>query len=114
MCTYDTAHCTLTGSAKGPGGWFGLTAATVYFDHPVHARDAHTLNIDFVAPERGATARVAVELPAASAVSLCRAVAAVLLSAPDDLTGLDEAHLAALRLLVGSGHDVEEAPALIA
>lgn len=53
MCTYATEKVDVTGSGKGPGGWFPLTAATVYFDHPVHAPAEHTLNIDFLNPERG-------------------------------------------------------------
>ena len=36
------------GSAKGPSGWFDVTTATVYFDHPVHAPFVHSLNIDFL------------------------------------------------------------------
>ena len=41
------------GSAKGPnGGWFRVTDATVYFDHPVHAMAEHTLNIDLAALRR--------------------------------------------------------------
>ena len=33
--------CTLAGA-----GWFALTHATVYFDHPYHSPYEHTLNID--------------------------------------------------------------------
>ena len=63
----------MTGSAKGPGSaWFAVTDATVYFDHPVHAMAEHTLNIDFAAPARGPSARVAVELTADSARALRR------------------------------------------
>ena len=42
MCTYQTSTLTIEGSGKGATGWFPVTDATVYFDHPVHARpDAH-------------------------------------------------------------------------
>ena len=34
MCSYVTERTALTGSAKGPGGWFALSHATVYVDHP--------------------------------------------------------------------------------
>ena len=86
MCTYATVTTSLDGSAKGPGSsWFHVTDATVYFDHPVHAMAEHTLNIDFVAPERGPGARVAVELTADSALELMRAIQAALDSAPDAL-----------------------------
>ncbi len=54
--------------------WFPLTTATVYFDHPVHAAAAHTLNVDFINPEQGPSACVAVELDPASARSLAEAI----------------------------------------
>jgi len=85
MCTYTTVHTELTGSAKGPHAqWFALSDATVYFDHPVHAQDEHTLNIDLAAPGFGA--RIAVELTAASARALVEAIGAALASAPAELT----------------------------
>ena len=62
-----------------------VTDATVYFDHPVHAMAEHTLNIDFADPARGPSARVAVELTAASARELVAAIQAALASAPADL-----------------------------
>jgi hypothetical protein len=89
MCTYATVKTTLEGSAKGPGSsWFHVTDGTVYFDHPVHAMADHTLNIDFSDPARGPGARVAVELTAASARELARAIEAALASAPAAMTGL--------------------------
>ena len=89
MCTYATITTELDGSAKGPGGsWFHVTHGTVYFDHPVHAMHDHTLNIDFAAPEYGPGARVAVELSAASARELVRAIEAALASAPAEISGL--------------------------
>jgi phytoene/squalene synthetase len=89
MCTYATITTELDGSAKGPGGsWFHVTRGTVYFDHPVHAMHDHTLNIDFAAPEHGPGARVAVELSAASARELVRAIEAALASAPAEISGL--------------------------
>lgn len=98
MCTYVTEKSATAGSGKGANGWFPLTSTTVYFDHPVHAQAAdHTLNLDFVNPDRGASARVAVELTAESAVDLVAAIARVFSRVPADLTGVDE-H-AARRLL---------------
>jgi hypothetical protein len=86
MCTYATMQAAIDGSAKGPNGsWFHVSDATVYFDHPVHAMADHTLNIDFAAPDRGPSARVAVELTAASARELVAAIQAALASAPADL-----------------------------
>jgi hypothetical protein len=86
MCTYDTVRAEVAGSAKGPGGaWFRLTDATVYFDHPVHALAEHTLNIDLAAPAEGPSARLAVELTAASARALVNAIESALASAPSAL-----------------------------
>jgi hypothetical protein len=87
VCTYQTEQISITGSGKGASGWFGLTEATVYFDHPVHAMAEHTLNIDFRNPGRGPSARVAVELTAESARELAKAIEAALASVPAALTG---------------------------
>lgn len=91
MCTYATFRTAVEGSAKGPGSsWFGVTDATVYFDHPVHAQAEHTLNIDLTDPSRGPSARVAVELTASAARELIAAITAALDSAPAEMTGLAE------------------------
>lgn len=82
MCTYLTEKITLTGSGKGPQGWFPVTDASVYFDHPVHAPAEHTLNIDFLNPAKGPSARVAVELTEESARALVAAIQATLAAAP--------------------------------
>jgi hypothetical protein len=93
MCTYATVKTTLDGSAKGPdSSWFHVTDGTVYFDHPVHAMAEHTLNIDFTDPAKGPSARVAVELTAASARALVAAIETALDSAPPELA---EAHATA-------------------
>jgi len=87
MCTYTTERAVIDGSAKGPNGsWFRVTDATVYFDHPVHAMAEHTLNLDLADPARGPSARVAVELSAASARDLVAAIQAALAAAPAELT----------------------------
>ena len=85
MCTYQTATVPVSGSGKGAGGWFPLTAATVYLDHPVDAPAEHTLNIDFRNPDRGAAARVAVELDPAAARQVAEAILAMLAAAPPGL-----------------------------
>ena len=85
MCTYVTETHPVSGSAKGPDGWFRVTDASVYFDHPVHAPAEHTLNIDFLNPGQGASARVAVELTAASARALAAAIESALSSVPPGL-----------------------------
>jgi hypothetical protein len=85
MCTYITEKVAISGSAKGPSGWFRVTDGSVYFDHPVHAPEGHTLNIDFLAPDAGPSARVAVELTAESARALAKAIEAVLEQVPPGL-----------------------------
>ena len=78
MCTYLTEHVEITGSGKGASGWFPLSGASVYLDHPVHAAAEHTLNIDFLNPSRGPSARVAVELDPDAARRLAAAITAAL------------------------------------
>jgi hypothetical protein len=85
MCTYQTEQIPLEGSGKGGDGWFTLTDATVYFDHPVHFPAGHALMIDFLNPSRGAGARVAVELDAGSARALAESILASLDSVPPAL-----------------------------
>ncbi len=85
MCTSQTERIDIEGSGKGAGGWFTLENASVYYDHPVHAPAAHTLNIDFMSPTRGPAARVAVELDRTSAVELAHAILRALDSVPPGL-----------------------------
>lgn len=82
MCTYTTEHARIAGSGKGKDGWFKLTDATVYYDHPVHAQAEHTLNIDFANPAGAPGSRVAVELTAGSARELMAAIQRALESVP--------------------------------
>ena len=85
MCTYRTTTLSVDGSGKGAGGWFPVTDASVYFDHPVHAPADHTLNVDLLNPGRGPAARVAVELDPASARALALAILDMLDTAPEGL-----------------------------
>ena len=82
MCTYRTTTLEVEGSGKGAAGWFPVTDASVYFDHPVHAPADHTLNVDLRNPSRGPAARVAVELDPRSARALALAILDLLDSAP--------------------------------
>ncbi|MGO9962023.1 MAG: DUF6295 family protein [Acidimicrobiales bacterium] len=82
MCTYQTAKVALKGSGKGPAGWFPVSSATVYFDHPAHYSAEHSLNIDFLNLDGGALSRVAVELDPASARQLARTILETLEAAP--------------------------------
>ncbi|HEV7978893.1 DUF6295 family protein [Amycolatopsis sp.] len=90
MCTYLTEKIAVEGSGKGANGWFGLSHATVYVDHPVHARFAHTVNIDFLNPAQGASARVAVELTEEDALALVAAIQTALAAAPAGLASRDQ------------------------
>ncbi|MGA2528105.1 MAG: DUF6295 family protein [Acidimicrobiales bacterium] len=74
MCTYQSARLELNGSGKGPEGWFPISDATVYFDHPVHYPAEHSLNIDFLNFDGATARRVAVELDTGSARDLARAI----------------------------------------
>jgi hypothetical protein len=81
MCSYLTVPTDIAGSAKGAQGWFNVTSAQVYFDHPFHAPFDHTLNIDFADPAKGPSARVAVELSADSARRLVASITEALAAA---------------------------------
>ncbi len=85
MCTYRTEVLPVAGSGKAAGGWFGLSRAAVYFDHPVHAPADHTLNVDLSNPDLGPAARVAVELDPASARALAECILGVLDTLPAGL-----------------------------
>jgi hypothetical protein len=90
MCTYITHKIEIDGSGKGATGWFSVTDASVYVDHPVHAPYAHTVNIDFLNPERGPSARVALELTEESALALVAAIQQALASAPAGLASVHQ------------------------
>jgi hypothetical protein len=85
MCTYLTEQRPIEGSGKGATGWFAVTNAAVYVDHPVHAQYEHTVNIDFANPAKGPSARVAVELTEESALALVDAIHKALAAAPPGL-----------------------------
>jgi len=90
MCTYETEQIAIDGSGKGAAGWFGVTSAQVYVDHPVHAQYAHTVNIDFTDLDAGPSARVAVELTEEAARALVVAINAALAAAPPGLASADQ------------------------
>jgi hypothetical protein len=90
MCTYQTEKIAIDGSGKGAQGWFGLSDATVYVDHPVHAPYGHTVNIDFRNPAKGPSARVAVELTEEAALALVEAIQRSIASAPAGLASVHQ------------------------
>lgn len=85
MCTYLTAKTKIDGSGKGAQGYFPLTEAMVYIDHPQHAPYEHTVNIDFLNPSQGPSARVAVELTEEAALALVDSIREALATAPPGL-----------------------------
>ena len=90
MCTYLTEKISVDGSGKGATGWFAVSEATVYLDHPVHAPYGHTVNIDLLNPELGASARVAGELTEETALALADAIRRAIASAPAGLASKDQ------------------------
>lgn len=76
MCTTIAGKEPVTGSGKGPDGWFALSHAYVAYDHPFHAPLEHAVGIDFVDESGGG--RVAVELTRASARELAQRILATL------------------------------------
>lgn len=85
MCTYLTEKIGIEASGKGAQGWIPLTHATVYVDHPVHFPQEHTVNIDFINPGRGPSARVALEMTEESALALVEAIQQAIAAAPPGL-----------------------------
>jgi hypothetical protein len=80
MCTWITEKVAATGAARGVSDWMTITQVNVFYDHPVQAPFDHAVIIDFVDPSAGVGARVGVELSAASAAELVRAIQAALAS----------------------------------
>jgi len=70
MCTMISMQTAVSGSGKGAGGWFPISQANVGFDHATHTQAEHALLLDFVNPDLGAGARVAVEMDISSGKAL--------------------------------------------
>ncbi|MDN3355365.1 DUF6295 family protein [Actinomadura sp. DC4] len=85
MCTYQTHKIRLDGSGKARKGWISLSEAIVYVDHPVHMQQDHSVNIDFLDPAQGPSARVAVELSEEAALALADAIHRAIEAAPPGL-----------------------------
>jgi hypothetical protein len=85
MCTYQTHKIRIDGSGKAKRGWISLSEATVYVDHPVHLQQDHSVNIDFLDPSQGPSARVAVELTEEAALALADAIHQAIAAAPPGL-----------------------------
>ena len=50
MCTTIVEKAEITGSGRGPNGWFSLQQANVSYDHPYHMPLDHALNIGLREP----------------------------------------------------------------
>lgn len=70
MCTMISMQTSVTGSGKGSTGWFPISQANVGYDHATHSQFDHALLLDFVNPDLGAGARVAVEMDITSGKAL--------------------------------------------
>jgi len=88
MCTMIVEKTEIQGSGRGTQGWFPLQQVNVSYDHPDHLPLEHALNIDFVNPERGLGARIAVELSADSARRLAETILTALQRGDADIKGL--------------------------
>jgi hypothetical protein len=78
MCTGIVENTKVSGSGKGPDGWFPLDQASVSYDHPDHARSERAIIIDLLNETAGPESRIAVELTPQSAKNLVRAILASL------------------------------------
>ncbi len=74
MCNGRVELAEVNGSAKGAQGWFPVHRAQVSYDHPFHAQMDEAILIDFDNPDRGASARLSVELSADSARALVKVI----------------------------------------
>ena len=81
MCTMIAMKTEITGSGKGAAGWFPVSQANVGYDHATHAQLDHALLLDFVNPDLGAGARIAVELDLASGKALVAQLQAAIAAA---------------------------------
>ena len=88
MCTMISMKTAVTGSGKGAAGWFPVRQANVGYDHATHAQLAHALLLDFVNPDLGVGARIAVELDLASGKALVAQLQAAIAAA--ELSGVAE------------------------
>ena len=78
MCTGIVESRRISGSGKGPHGWFPLDKASVSYDHPDHAQAEQAIIIDLFGDMAGPESRIAVELTPQSARDLVRAILASL------------------------------------
>jgi hypothetical protein len=81
MCTNISLQALVTGSGKGATGWFPISQANVGYDHATHSQFDHALLLDFVNPDLGTGARVAVEMDIPSGKALIEQLQAAIAEA---------------------------------
>lgn len=84
MCTSIADKKAISGSGKGPEGWFTLSHVYVGYDHPVHAPLEHAIQIDLV--NESSRSRLAVELTRDAARDLAVSILEAI-DAADDYEG---------------------------
>ena len=83
MCTSMTENLSISGFARGEEGrWTRISAAAVYYDHPVRATSDHAVVLDLHDAAGPLSSRVVVEMSAASAAELAEAIGRVLSTEP--------------------------------
>jgi hypothetical protein len=82
MCTTISTRAEVSGSAKGPHGWFHFEHVQVGYDHPTHVSEEHAVLLDVVDGSRGVE-RVAVELSREAARELAHRLLRTLEAADD-------------------------------
>ncbi len=80
MCTWTGQRLAVDGHGKGPEEWIRVKSAAVYYNHPAQGTRDHVVVIDFWGDLGPPSARVALELSAASAAELARAIGRALAS----------------------------------
>jgi hypothetical protein len=83
MCTMISMQTAIAGSGKGAAGWFTVSQANVGFDHAAHTQAEHALLVDFVNPDLGAGARIALEMDLASGRALVAQLQAAIAAAEE-------------------------------
>ena len=78
MCTGIVESRRISGSGKGPHGWFSLDKVSVSYDHPDHAQGEQAVIIDLFGDMAAPESRIAVELAPQSARELVVAILASL------------------------------------
>ncbi|HZY47384.1 MAG TPA: DUF6295 family protein [Candidatus Bathyarchaeia archaeon] len=74
MCTGIVENRKISGSGKGPNGWFAIDHASISYDHPDHAQAGQAVIIDLLNQSAGPESRISVELTIQSAKALVDAI----------------------------------------